>query len=338
MGARYTKEVTDVRDPRIESWLLAEGVTYEYREAVPLDAFDLQTSRANQARVNKPILDDLVERYALAYMDEIDMPALVAKPLKKDPNLLMILDGNQRHAAAAEAERTVVDCFVVDANIDDMTTMLLCWTANSKNGDAGTVLDHKLQAAHFHRLWPHVQLAIVARKFGLRQETLASFLRLEKVEARLAEFGLDSSQISRPNREKLHTTIESDVRFREAAKFLQETGIVGNLADEFWADYRRARSDADVVQLVERWRQRSDVAALLRDKRLHRAPIPKSKIKSTVERMQAILRFLQKNPDPISLEVVSGEEVRSLIQTLQQAQIVARDVLKQFEKSSTVAA
>ena len=327
-----------MRDPRIENWLKAEGVTYEYREAVPLEAFDLQTSRANQARVNKPILDDLVERYALAYMDEVDMPALVAVPKKQNPSLLMILDGNQRHAAAAEAEKLTVDCFVVDPGIDEMTRTMLCWTANNKNGEPGTVLDHKLQAAHFHKLWPHVHLSIVARKFGLKEATLASFLRLERVDARLAEFGLESSQISRPNREKLHTVVEADVRFREAAKFLQETGIVGNLADEFWADYRRARTDADVVALVERWRQRADVAALLRDKRLHRAPIPRSKIKQTVERVQSILRFLQKNPDPISLEVVSSDEVRSLITSLQQAQLVARDVLKQFEKNAPGAA
>jgi len=327
-----------MRDPRIESWLKAEGVTYEYREAVPLDAFDITTSHANQARVNKPIIDDLVERYALAYIEGVDLPAVLAKPKKSDASKLMILDGNNRFDGAVEAELKALDCFVVDAATDDMTTTLLCWTANTKNGDAGTPLDHKLQAAHFHKLWPHVQLAIVARKFGLKEATLNSFIRLEKVDARLVEFGLDSSAISRPNREKLHTTIDADVRFREAAKFLQESGIVGNLADEFWADFRRVRSDADVVALVERWRQRSDVAALLRDKRLHRAPVPKSKIKQTIERANSILRFLQKNPDPVSMQVVSVEEVRELLRTLNQANVVARDILKQAEKLNPGAA
>lgn len=340
MGARHTeKEVSHMRDPRTESWLKAEGITYEYREAVLLDAIDVEASHKNQARVKgKALIDDLVERYTLFYIDSVDMPALVVKPTKDNLDKFWILDGNQRYAAAVDAELKVHDMFVVDHATDEMATTLLCWTANSRNGDAGTPLDHRMQASHFHKLWPHVQLAIVARKFGLRESTLTSFLRLEKVDARLSEFGLESSQISKPNREKLHTTVDSDIRFREAAKFLQETGIVGNLADEFWADFRRARTDADVVALVERWRQRGDVAALLRDKRLHRAPIPKSKIKQTVERVQSVVRFLQKNADPVSLEVASGNEVRDLIASLAQASTLARDVLKQFEKNAPGAA
>jgi hypothetical protein len=302
---------TGVRDPRIEQWLESEGIHFSYEELVDLGEFDVEASKQNQARVNAPLIEDLVERYTLALIDGADLPAMLGKRREKD-NRIVLLDGNQRLAAHLEAERTATDVYIV-RNIDEAQEVALCWTANTLNGDAGTPLDRMLLAKHFHRRFPGFPNNEVARRFKIKPTTFNNALREDEVVSKLSGFGLDPDSISNPNKSHLHVYINNDVQFREAAKLIQEAGLVGQLANEFWADIRRARSEGQVMEVIEAWRERPEVQDAIRRKRLHRPFIPKSKVKEALDKMNALIRHLERYPDPISLEIVSREELNELL-------------------------
>lgn len=298
-----------MQDPRIEHWLTTEGIKWEYLPAVAISDIDVEASKRNQARVNAPILEDRVEQYTLAYIDGAEFPPLVA--YRADSGRLVLLDGNQRLAAASDAERQMVDCYLV-SQLDDMARTALCWTINYLNGDPGTQLDRLLQAKQFHLRYPGLPNKEVARRFRIKEAQLDRELRGDEVNARLHQFGLDPEAFSATNKDRLHTYIADDVRFREAAKLIQEAGLKGGLAAEFWADIRRARTEKDALDVIETWRNREDVQALLRAKRFNRPHIPRSRMQQLLERLDGIRRFLDRYPDLVSLEVAGHDEVMTL--------------------------
>jgi hypothetical protein len=298
-----------VEDARIEHWLSSEGVKWEYLAAVPITAIDIEASKRNQARVNAPILDDLVERYTLAYIDGSEFPALIA--YRADSGRLVLLDGNQRLTAAIDAERADVDVYLCSELNDERRTSI-CWTANGLNGDAGSALDRLLQAKAFHLRYPGLPKNEVARRFRIKRETFERELRGDEVGDRLRQFGLDPDVISLTNKDRLHSYIGSDVQFREAAKLIQEAGLKGGMAAEFWSDIRRARNEKDALAVIENWRARQDVQDLMRQKRFNRPHIPKSRMQQLLSRVDEIARFLQRYPDLVALEVAGHDEVLSL--------------------------
>jgi len=298
-----------MQDPRIERWLTNEAVSWEYVPAVAIAEIDIEASKRNQARVNAPIVDDLVERYTLALIDGNEFPAVIG--YRNDAGRVVLLDGNQRCAAAIDAERSMLDVYVC-SGLDDMQRTALCWSANGLNGDPGSQLDHILLAKTFHQRYPGIPRNEVARRFHIKPEKFDREIRADEVSARMHEFGLDPDTMSQTNKDRLHAYIDNDTQFREAGKFVQEAGLKGTLASEFWADFRRARSEKDALGVIETWRNRKDIADLLRRKRFNRPLIPKSRMQHLIERMNGIHRFLERYPDVVSLEVAGRDEVATL--------------------------
>ena len=301
-----------MQDPRIERWLTTEAVSWEYLPVVAIADIDIEASKRNQARVNAPLVSDLVERYTLALIDGNEFPALIG--YRADNGRYILLDGNQRCAAAVDAERNTVDMYVC-SGLDDMQRTALCWSANGLNGDPGSPLDHILLAKAFHQRYPGLPKAEVARRFRIKPEKFERELRSDEVSARLHQFGFDPDAMSGTNKERLHAYLDDDVRFREAAKFIQEAGLKGNLASEFWSDIRRARTEKDCLVVIDTWRARPDIQDMLRRKRFNRPVIPKSRMQHLIERLNSIHRFLERYPDLVTLEVAGRDEVATLAST-----------------------
>lgn len=298
-----------MKDPRIENWLTTEGVKWDYLDGVALSEIDVEASKRNQARVNAPIIEDLVERYALAYIDGSEFPALIA--WRADSGRLVLLDGNQRLAAAIDLDQKAIDVYVC-SELTEEKRFAICWTANSLNGDPGSPLDRMLQAKQYHLRYPGLPKNEVARRFRIKSEKFERELRSDEVGARLNQFGLDPEAISLTNKDRLHAYIASDVQFREAAKLIQEAGLKGGLAAEFWADIRRARTEKDALAVIDAWRERPEVADLIRQKRFNRPHIPKSRMQHLLDRFSGIHRFLERYPDLVALEVAGHDEVMQL--------------------------
>lgn len=65
-----------MRSEFYERALKKQGVTFEYKEKWSLEDVDARKSLANQARLDKPIDDDLVGQYGLAMKEGDDFPPL----------------------------------------------------------------------------------------------------------------------------------------------------------------------------------------------------------------------------------------------------------------------
>ena len=66
-----------MKNPQYEQALTKQGVSFTYLERVELDEINIAKGLANQARLLKPLDEELVEQYALAMKEGDSFPPLV---------------------------------------------------------------------------------------------------------------------------------------------------------------------------------------------------------------------------------------------------------------------
>lgn len=322
-----------MRDPQVEQWLSAEKAQWEYIESLPLDDIDVEASKRNQARP-VALIPTLRDEYIEAMIDGAEFPAIIG--YRPDPAAgVVLIGGNHRVDASIATERTSIDCYLV-SGITEMDIRLLTWSANGLNGERGDQDTRLAQAMHFHRLYPRMTIKEVARRMRVSRSKLELRLRVEEVDLRLIEYNIDPSEIGGPNKTRLHQ-FQSDVVFKLAARFLQRSGIKGGLADEFWADLRRCKTEAQAEAMIQAWETRPEVAALLRDRLASRRPLPKSKIQIANSRLRYLVDFFGRYPDLVSLEVADRREVQELVDRGNQLVRKIRDIAHQVDGSGLAA-
>ncbi len=114
----------------IERWLQSRGIQYAPAAAIPMDLIDTKRSRANQAR-RDAILPESVDRYATAMRNGAVFPPIV---VYLDGRSLVIIDGNNRHAAAARVGLDTIDGFVIAEDTPSELIHLLTVEANARHG------------------------------------------------------------------------------------------------------------------------------------------------------------------------------------------------------------
>lgn len=322
-----------------EAWLtehhLREGKHpgWEYQPAIPLGGFDLFASVRNQARLAQAIIEPLVERYALDMMDGQDFPAVIAYQGQRG---LVLMDGNQRLRAAQLSERLAFDCYVVDEPDRQKRTMLIR-TANRLNGLGQTDDERLLQAKHYAREFPGVHIKIVAREFGFKHEFLERMLRVDIVNARSAAAGLDLSDLAPTLRDQLHA-IQSDVVFVASAQLLKEAGLKGALAQEFLADVKKARSEAEVEQVIERWRNRRDIIEMIDARQKGRSRPANPQRTRLFLHLNGLVRVLEQARALADVQLNTPDEVDRLIDGMRTAEKHVRRLVNAAGNDPTAAA
>lgn len=114
----------------VEDWLQRHEVAYAPLTAIPMDLIDEKRSRTNQARRDS-IVTDSVDRYANALRNGAVFPPIVVFPLG---GRLVIVDGNNRQAAARRVGREFIQGFVISEETPSELIQLLTIEANAHHG------------------------------------------------------------------------------------------------------------------------------------------------------------------------------------------------------------
>ncbi len=114
----------------IEAWLQSHGVRYAPPADIPMALIDEKRSRQNQAR-RDAIVADSVERYSASMRTGERFPPIVCYP---DDGRLVIIDGNNRQAAARRVGADSVWGIVVAEDTPSEVIQLLTVSANARHG------------------------------------------------------------------------------------------------------------------------------------------------------------------------------------------------------------
>lgn len=128
----------------VEAWLQRHGVAYAPPTQIPMSLIDERRSRANQAR-RDAIVNDSVDRFANAMRAGSAFPPIVAYT---SGGRLVIIDGNNRQAAAKKAGKETVLGIIVAAETPSELIQRLTVEANAHHGVTPELSWRLLQAFH----------------------------------------------------------------------------------------------------------------------------------------------------------------------------------------------
>jgi ParB-like chromosome segregation protein Spo0J len=132
----------------VEAWLQRHAVRYSPPTAVPMALIDEKRSRANQAR-RDPIVVESVERFATAMRAGAPFPPIVCYI---DGGKLVIIDGNNRQAAARKAGKDLISGIVIAEDTPSELIQLLTVEANAHHGVTPELSWRLQQAFHLCKL------------------------------------------------------------------------------------------------------------------------------------------------------------------------------------------
>jgi ParB-like chromosome segregation protein Spo0J len=297
-----------VRDPKAENWLKTEGVKYRYEPALPLDRFDLKRSRDNQARPTDWKLPEDIERYALAMIDGDEFPCVV---VSEGPEGFVLIDGNQRWCAAYELDRPAIDAFVVEET-DRLVLLRLTMTANGiLNGVGLTAAEVLKQAVAFKMQHPTVPMKDIAKSFRMKVERIELAVRQNEVTSRLGQVGVSVVGLSSTVLRMLHG-LEADPVLQEVARLTQEAGLAPRQVQELVSEVRRQRSERAQMAVVARWRKEPEIAAAIHRRRRGLTKRVQTRQKTLFDLLGRLIRFVERNPTPESLELTAPEHLARL--------------------------
>jgi len=149
----------------IEQWLEDWDVEWYYDPEVPLEKVNLAKSRQNQAR-DEALVPDLVESYTELMEHGTEFPAVVSYP---DPvGGLILIDGNNRIAAALSNDFESFPHYVVEPGTDPIKLQAMTLTANGHNG---LIPEERVRVSH--AIW-------LVRNAGVSPDEAARQLALPK--------------------------------------------------------------------------------------------------------------------------------------------------------------
>ena len=167
-----------MRNPTYEQALANQGVKWEYVEKFDMAEIDYQKGLQNQARLEMPLDDDLVNAYALRMKDGDQFPPIVLwRPGK---GRWIPVDGNHNLAAKRKNNWKRTDAYLLDTK-DQQVADRLTWTFNnSVNGRRLTPAEAMEHALSFVRKYG-LPLTEAAKEWGVNVHNLQRHVKTAEI-------------------------------------------------------------------------------------------------------------------------------------------------------------
>lgn len=284
-----------MRNTNYEHILTTQGCGFTYVESIALMDIDLLKGLRNQARLEKPIDDDLVADYATAMKAGAQFPPVVL--WRPGRGRWIPVDGNQRLAAIGKCEKVTTDAYLLDTT-DQMIADRISWTFNNAvNGKRLTKQECLHHAMTFVRKYG-VSQEQAAREWGISPSTLrfatrAANLRdkLEKIEvANLNR--LDDDRLSRISPLE---RLGDDVLSLGAAAVI-ENGLTQDQVNQMVADVGKARTHEKKIEAIVAFTKSEEAKVRCGETKggtTKGKPLPRAEL---VKRMSALWRILEEYP------------------------------------------
>lgn len=230
--------------------LLGERKLTFRRERVPIRSIDREASTRNQARF-LPLHPELVDQYKAA-MEQGDLfPPIILNATKKGKSV--VLDGNHRLAAAADAGYTSIDAFLV-IEATQAQLELVTFEANARHGLATTIQERIQQGLYLVGLGN--QPTAVARALAIPLDNFRKAVTVYRVDQRLRKIGVqDPSKLAQNIRERVGA-LRNDEVLAPFMEVVVGAGLGTTVVSTEVAALNRFTRDADQLAYVAKLRER----------------------------------------------------------------------------------
>jgi ParB-like chromosome segregation protein Spo0J len=243
--ATITKPVDVAGDPKIEAWLTELHVEFTFEPALELSLIDMRKSLANQARVDEPLIKDVVEMYELAYRDGAQFPPIICRRTSARARLYN-LDGNHRASAAIAAGVKTHPAYVVECA--DEAALAIMYEGNLRNGAQLPRAQRVAQAAHLVATGMD-QLA-AAKTLRVAPSEVSNYRKVQRTSQRCHELGVPQYDAFPMSVRLELAKLDSDPRLAEATKLVKDAGLAGDDVRKLVDRVRKAGSDDKALELL----------------------------------------------------------------------------------------
>ncbi len=239
-----------MRSEMYEQALNRQGVTWEYMDKLEIDQIDTNKSLRNQARLDEPKSQDLIESYKDLQKQGYEAPPIVV--WRPGRGKFIICDGNQRTHAKIELGISTTDAYYVK-NIDKKTIDRLTWVFNNLVNGRRLTREECFQHALSYVREYGVPSSEAAKEWGLSARTLEDKLRVENSKDKLRERNVKiTPALSDDHIRTLQPILQvGEDKFCEAAEMIATSGITLDETRDLVRDVKSKKDNEAKIKVIE---------------------------------------------------------------------------------------
>jgi hypothetical protein len=243
----------------VEEWLQSRGVLYAPPVEIPMGLIDETRSRNNQAR-RESIVPESVERYAAAMRANAPFPPIVCYP---DNGRLVIVDGNNRQAAARRAGKDTILGIVLAEETSSEVLQLLTVEANARHGVTPEASWRVHQAMALSALgWPD---QAVAEATGMTMAALRNARTVIDADTRGRSLRIAGFADLPASSKTALSAVKDDAVFQQLSRLAVGTNMIADEIRDCTRTMRGLPSEASRLQhIAEVAKERTSVRAVRR--------------------------------------------------------------------------
>lgn len=269
----------------VEAWLQGHGVKYAPPLDLPMILIDEKRSRSNQARKD-PIVAESVDRFAAAIKAGHEFPPIVTYLYG---GKLVIIDGNNRQAAARKAGRDTIWGIVISEETPSELIALLTVEANAHHGVTPDANWRLLQAFHLVSLgFTDIQAAQAA---AVTPAQISNARKVREADQRAGRMKIGRFAELPAGSRQLLAGLKDDSVFFQAAKTAVDTAMNLDEVRSMCREVRTKTSEGARVEYIgalARERGLEAAARKVMGRALNRVNSPKQSLVAAIGKLLAV--------------------------------------------------
>lgn len=295
-----------MRNQAYEQMLERQGVQWEYLESLPLDQIDAVKSIRNQARLDTPLDEELIDSYAAMDRDGSESPPLVLwRPGK---GKWVLIDGNQRYAAKHRNMRQTTDAYTVlsqDPRIIDRLT----WTWNNLVNGRRITQDEAMEHAVSYVRKYGLAIKDAAKEWGVGESTLSMRLKIEEGRTILGQRNI---RLPIPISDKTVKVLSpliglgEDI-FADAAMAVSSIGATGDDIEDLVRNIKAAKTSEAKAEVIQQFLGSDRAEERKAETRGGKLPVRRNLPRERFLRLLRELRNLTDDYQPVALRPLQSD-------------------------------
>jgi len=243
-GAELPVSAQTAAAVEVEAWLQGHHIAYAPPAMIPMQVIDERRSRTNQAR-RDPIVAESVDRFAAAMRAGKTFPPIVAFA---SGGRLVIIDGNNRQAAARKAGLDCVFGIVIADDTPSELIQLLTVEANGHHGVTPELSWRIQQALYLVSLGFTDQVAADAAAVTLNQ--LRNHRSAREADERARALRLHGFTDLSINARQALGVLKDEAVFYQAAKLVMDTSMTVDETRDLIREVKTRNSEGARIEYI----------------------------------------------------------------------------------------
>lgn len=284
-GAKLPVDEVRAAIVQVEAWLQSHDVQYAPPAQVPLHLIDEKRSRTNQAR-RDAIVAESVDRFATAMKAGAAFPPIVCFV---NGGKLVIIDGNNRQAAAKKAAKESLLGIIVAEDTPSEMIQLLTVEANAHHG-VTPELSWRLQQA-FHLVSIGFNDIQAAASAGVTVQQIRAARQVQEADARARALKISGFNGLPISMRQVLSPVKDDAVFFQASKVALDTGMTTDEVREMIRHCKTLGAEGARVEYIGSVAKTRGIEAATRKavgRAIHRVSSPKTALVTGIGQLMKV--------------------------------------------------